>query len=576
MAEQKLPIGIQSFEQLRTEKCLYVDKTKDVYHLATEGVAYFLSRPRRFGKSMLCSTFKALFEGKKHLFEGTWITGSDWQWQEHPVIHLDLSKLAYKNPDELARQIELMVGEIAVQHGVKLNPKTSSGNALGQLIEALSKPGKPQPVVLIDEYDKPIINSLNNLEQLEQYRDMLYNCYGPLKALGEKMRFLFITGVSQFAKVSIFSALNHLENVSCDAATATICGYTQAELEYSFDEHITKATAKFKLTREQMLAEIKHWYNGYSFAKPEDAPERVYNPFSVLNFFKKLSFENYWFTSGTPTFVIDYFKTHAFCMADFEKVIAGASELGALEPSKLNLITLLYQSGYLTIKKYDAENAAYELGFPNHEVAKSCMDGLLTYVLKIKPTTMQSFGTELRKLFTEGRCTYEAFVDILARICSQIPCWISPEVERGYQLVFWMVLEMSGLEVFIEDATALGRIDATIIVGEQAFVMEMKIKGTAQEALEQIVTKRYGEKYRARGLSVSSIGVVFDTNKRTVKECVIVDAKGKKTGAAKKKSVKKVAKKVVAKKPAKKSTTKKVAKKSTTGAKKAMKHKLYK
>ena len=275
---QMLPIGIQSFEELRVKKCLYVDKTEDIYKLATNGTAYFLARPRRFGKSLLCSTMKALFEGRKELFKDTWIINSDWQWQEHPVIHLDFNTLKYETPAELKEQIELMIHAIAQQHDVMLDQKTSPGNTLSQLIKALAITGKPQPVVLIDEYDKPIINSLNNLEELGQYRDILYSCYTPLKSLGESLRFVFITGVSQFAKVSIFSALNHLKIITSDAKYATICGYTQEELEHTFGLFIKQAMVEFSYNKQQMLAEIKRWYNGYCFANPIKKPALVLVP----------------------------------------------------------------------------------------------------------------------------------------------------------------------------------------------------------------------------------------------------------------------------------------------------------
>ncbi len=538
-----LPIGIQTFEDLRINNFMYIDKTKDLYEIARTKTPCFLSRPRRFGKSILCTTFKALFEGKKHLFDGTWIATSDWQWQTHPVIHIDFNKIAYESPQNLKQQIQIQIFLIAKSYNIALDQNQAPGTLLQLLVEALNLPGKPQPVVLIDEYDKPMINNLAQPAVFEEYRNVLYNCYTPLKSLDHALRFLFITGVSQFSKVSIFSALNHLKNLSSSPKAATICGYTQAELEHNFAAHIAKAMNKFGYTHDEMLAEIQHWYNGYCFIDPREKKERVYNPFSVINFFDELSFKNYWFESGTPTFALNFFKQHEFSVADFECVQASESALGAIVPEKLSLTTVLYQAGYLTIKSYDAELSEYELGFPNYEVSKSCIDGLLTFVFDIKTNPLQRFGLELRNLFTKGTVTTEALTTVLTNICSQTSHQLSPEKERGYQTIFWIIMQMSGLDATIEDPTALGRIDITIKTTAQVYVLEIKIRGKADKAIQQIIDNRYAEKYSAQGLAVTSIGVAIDAKKRALTGCLVLQPGEKLPAQPKKKASAKPAKK---------------------------------
>ncbi len=514
-----LPIGIQTFEELRKNNFLYVDKTKDVYEFARIKTPCFLARPRRFGKSILCTTFKALFEGKKHLFEGTWIANSDWQWQEHPIIHIDINTLVFESPTELRCALQDMLHTMAKQHHVVL-PQKAPGAMLQMLVKELAIPGKAQPVVLIDEYDKPIVNNLSKPRLLKAYREMLYNFYTPLKSLDTAMRFLFITGVSQVGRLSVFSALNHLNILSNAPKAATLCGYTQTDLEYNFAEYLDCAAKKLTFTKEHLLAEIKHWYNGYCFTIPEDAPDKVYNPFSVLNFFENLQFKNYWFESGTSTFAIEFFKKHKFSLTDFTGVHASGSQLNSLNPEKLSLTTVLYQTGYLTIKSFT--DRQFILGFPNQEVAESCSAGLLDLFEENASTPLLTYAQQLRNLFVSNKVTESDLEIILKKICAHIPSVVAPTKERGYQLAFYLVLQLVGLNVTVEEPTAIGRIDAVIITENTIFVLELKIRGSATKALEQIEEKRYDEKYRDLGKQIIRIGAVFDIKKRTITACKIL------------------------------------------------------
>jgi hypothetical protein len=517
---QKLPIGIQSFEQLRTDNYLYVDKTEHVYNLATNGTAYFLSRPRRFGKSMLCSTFRALFEGKKHLFKGTWIASSDWEWKSYPIIYLSFTSIPRPTTEDFSENIKQRLKAIALQYGVTVVPEIKTpGGMLAWLIEQLAAIG---PVVMIvDEYDKPMISNLQNIDMLNPMRDVLKEFYEPVKDCGEMMRFLFITGVGQFSKVSIFSALNHLNTLSDSPKAATICGYTQNELEHRFAEHFKASEEILGYDHDHMLAEIKNWYNGYSFIAPSTRSERVYNPFSVLNFFDKSKFKNYWFESGTPSFAIDYFKQNIFTVADFEQVRATETQLSAIVPEKLDLTTVLYQTGYLTIKNY--EDRQYVLGFPNQEIAESCAEALAQFIAPQASNYFMDFSQQLTKLFTKSTLTEASLLAIMKKICAEIPSSIGPTNERGFQLVFWLILKMSGLNIEVERPTALGRLDTVILVGNRAYIFELKIRGTAKKAIDQIEERRYDEPYRNRGLAITKIGMLFDASDevRTITELKI-------------------------------------------------------
>jgi hypothetical protein len=515
----KLPIGVQDFEQLRSNNYLYVDKTQAIYGLVTQGYAYFLSRPRRFGKSLLCSTFKALFQGKKHLFQDTWIANSNWSWEKYPIINLDFSKFVYNSSAGLEFALQKNLLAVAQDLDIKIAVNLP-GEMLANLVDQLYANGQ-KVVILIDEYDRPLINHLQDLDQVDAYRKLLKQFYSPIKELGHKLQFLFITGVSQFTQVSIFSDLNHLKNLSNSWQAATICGYVESELSTYFLEYLNIASKKYGCNNDQLLAQIKYWYNGYVFTDPAMSPMRIYNPFSVINFLDELRFDNFWFKSGTPTFIIDYFKDRDFEITDFESVLATDNQLSALLPEKLNITTLLYQTGYLTIKSYDQDSRLFTLGFPNAEVSESCADQLFELVTKKTAGPLFGFAKSLRKAFLEHKLGL--LLPTFKKICAYLPYTIHPNNERGYQMIFYLIMQFIGLDVIVEDPTALGRIDAVIKINQRVYLIDLKIRGYASQALEQIVERCYDEKYRAQGLVVTHIGIVFDSspNVRTVTDIAI-------------------------------------------------------
>lgn len=510
---QKLPLGQQSFKLLRKDNCLYIDKTKHIYDLIDTGNAYFLARPRRFGKSLLCSTIKHLFRGDRELFKGLWIDQSDWQWDKYPVIHISMAQLQHTSVDQLTTSVTRAFLLIAHEYGVTIDPGVP-GQMFNDLILALAPIGKV--VIIIDEYDKPMINQLHDLTELEKFRLFFKQFYGSLKDLGEHLRFLFITGVSQFSLVSIFSDLNHLDQISLTEQAATICGYTQQELETACKPYFERAEQLLGIPYQELLATTKAWYNGYCFAKPSPRVERVYNPFSILKFCKHADFENYWFATGTPSFVLPLLNNYEFAITDFEKVTATSGRLTALNPAEPNLTTLLYQTGYLTIQSYDRDSEMFTLGFPNHEVARSCSEQLFIHTTKLSENVLHNVCTELKKAFVTNQL--DNLKAILANYFAQIPYTIAPLEERGYQGLFYIMVFALKLNIVVEEATSIGRIDAVITTAKNIFILEFKIRGTAEQALQQIKDRRYAEKYSYQNLPIVLIGILFDPETRTVTE----------------------------------------------------------
>lgn len=508
-----LPIGIQSFEDLRTSNMVYVDKTRDIYNVITTGRAYFFARPRRFGKSLLCSTLKELFLGNRELFKGLWIDQSDWEWKKHPVIHLDLSKIPHTTPEKLGAALNKKLTAIARDYQVVIAGE-EPGELLDELINALKSLGKV--VLIIDEYDKPIVDALHNLALTDAFRLFFKSFYQSLKANGEHLEFLFITGISQFAKMSIFSELNHLFNLSNTEMSATLCGYTQHELEDVFGKHLQHVATKLGCSYQDILTTTKLWYNGYYFTAPESNIQRVYNPFSIINFCKDGKYNNYWFASGTPSFVIEFFKRHQFVVPDFEQVSASLERLQSFQPEKPDLTTMLYQTGYLTIQGYRGDANTYTLGFPNYEVANACSGQLFNYLTKQPIDLLQNATADLRIALMQHNL--DNIKSSLAQIFAHIPYTIKPANENGYQMIFYLVLRMLGLNTVVEEPTSIGRIDAVVRTPQRIFIVEFKIRGSAKDALEQIKDRRYPEKYVGEGLPITLVGILFDpaTKVRTV------------------------------------------------------------
>ncbi len=503
---KNLSIGIQTFSKLITGNCIYVDKTKHIYNLLTGGGQYyFLSRPRRFGKSLLVSTLKEIFSGNKELFKGLWIHNKI-DWNTYPVIHIDFLGLNYSIKEELVDTLDYLVNQNARSHDVDLKEKTYDKRFI-ELIIKLSRQNRV--VVLVDEYDKPIIDFVEDQKTALENRNILKNFYSTLKGMDEFLEFVLITGVSKFSKVSLFSDLNNLNDITLDEKYAAMLGYTHQELLEYFDDRLDELAEKAR--KDEWVADIREWYNGYSW----DGKNFLYNPYSIMNFFQKRKFANYWFESGSPSFLVKLIKKYDLDMSQFESYKAGEEVFSSFDIDRMHVVSLLFQTGYLTIKEIlygSRRKRFYILSYPNLEVKEA----LLVYLLgDFSPKFADKISVLVDDLKTElENDGIDKFFEIIRYLFAQIPYDMFVSDREGYyQTVIYLVLMLIGIDIKTEVETNLGRIDAVIELGDRIYIMEFKL-GTAEEALEQIKEKKYYEKYLIPSKVVKLIGVGFDIKQR--------------------------------------------------------------
>ncbi|MDR2563954.1 MAG: AAA family ATPase, partial [Prevotellaceae bacterium] len=440
---RKLPIGIQNFEKLRTEKYVYIDKTQYVYKLAQTSVPYFIGRPRRFGKSLFLSTLRAYFEGKKHLFEGLAVAELEKEWTEFPVIYIDFNQAAYTSLQTLKNVLNDVLKEYEEQLKIKTEEPEYSLR-FKKIIKTAFEQTSRKVVVLVDEYDKPLLGTMDDLKVHEDIRVALRGFYGVLKSMDEYLRFVCLTGVTKFSKVSIFSDLNHLLDISMDEKYAGVCGITEKELLDNFQPELESFAERRKMTKEQVLAEMKKNYDGYLFA-PES--EGVYNPFSLLNAFHSRIFDSYWFETGTPDMLARRVESENLNPRDFDRdTIISTKELKDYRPGETSIIPLLYQSGYLTIKDYEADYGVYRLGFPNEEVKYGFMRNLLPVYAPAQISTLTSFfaGNFVRSLRNGDT---EGFMVQLKAFYASIPYNVvrkKQKNEQHYQFIFYLLFTLMG------------------------------------------------------------------------------------------------------------------------------------
>ena len=478
---RKLPIGIQTFEKLRKENYLYVDKTEFVWKMAFASNPYFLSRPRRFGKSLLLSTFEAYFEGKKELFEGLAIEKMETEWKKYPVLHLDLNAEKYDSPERLGDILSNQLTQWELKYGKGVDENTLSTRFSGIIRRACEQAGCGV-VVLVDEYDKPLLQALGNDALLEDYRKTLKAFYGVLKSADRYLRFVFLTGVTKFSQVSVFSDLNQLNDISMKPQYATVCGITRQELIDTFTPELQQLAEANRLMWEETLAKMEAMYDGYHFC---EFSEGVFNPFSVLNVFDGRKFSNYWFQTGTPTFLVEMLRKSEYDLRTLLNGIeAPASMFSEYRVEANNPIPLIYQSGYLTIKGYNERFQNYLLEFPNDEVRYGFMSFLVPFY------------------------TGAFFADF--------PYELNAKTERHYQVVFYLVFKLMGQFTQAEVKSAKGRADAIVKTPKYIYVFEFKLNGTAEEALQQIEDKGYLIPYQADGREVIKLGVEFSAEERNI------------------------------------------------------------
>ncbi len=512
---KKLPIGIQTIDKLILGNYLYIDKTKMIYELLETGSTYFLSRPRRFGKSLLISTLEQIFMGNKELFKGLWIYDQAFAWEKHIVIRFDLSGRKYENEQVLIDYLYLQLNEYADQYGISLETVRYE-DQFRELLRKLSKDRKV--VVLIDEYDKPILDVLEDIELAKANRETLKSFYSVIKASDEYLRFVLLTGVTKFSKVSVFSGMNNLNDISMNKRYAALLGYTQDELEYYFKERIEQLSEVIHKRVSDTLMDIKLWYNGYRFGIDVTS---VYNPFSTLLLFDNQAFSNYWFETGTPTFLVKLIKERAYDVTEIGTGELSQTGFESFEIENMQVAPLLYQTGYFTIRSYDAEYRLYSLGYPNYEVGHAFTEHLIGLFSSVSKDIADSYIARLIKALKVF--DNETFFETLRIFFADIPYDIQIKQEKYYQTIFYLVFTLIGMRIEAEVRTNKGRIDAVMIVGDVVHIFEFKLKGTAIEALEQIKTNNYYEKYMHKDRKIKMYGVAFDPAEKNIGEWIVKD-----------------------------------------------------
>ncbi|MDR0732885.1 MAG: ATP-binding protein [Dysgonamonadaceae bacterium] len=513
---RKLPLGIQSFEKLRTGDYLYVDKTAYVYQMASLSIPYFLSRPRRFGKSLLISTFEAYFEGRKDLFEGLAISKMETAWEKYPVLHLDLNAEKFDSVESLNSILLRYIERWEDVWGRDGQSQTPAGRFEEVIRGACEKSGKGV-VVLIDEYDKPMLSAMPGEKLSEEYRKILKAFYGVLKSSDRYLRFAFLTGVTKFAQVSVFSDLNQLVDISPKQDYASLCGITKNELLQFFMPELKRTAEKQDMTFEEVVCRMSRRYDGYHFA-PQS--EGMFNPFSVLNALHFRDFDDYWFRTGTPTFLVNLLKDSDYDLRLLlENVELKQSAFMEYRADANNPIPLIYQSGYLTIKDYDKNIGLYTLGFPNDEVRYGFVDFLIPYYTSVSDSET---GFHIAKFSRELEAGQTGdFMERLKVFFAKIPYELSNDNERHYQAIFYVVFTLIGQYVNAEVRSARGRADAVVKTKKYIYVFEFKLTGSAEDALKQIDDKGYLIPYQSDGREIIKVGVEFGKEQRNIHRFII-------------------------------------------------------
>ena len=525
MQERKYPVGIQTFSEIRKGGYVYVDKTDLVWKLTHDAKYIFLSRPRRFGKSLLTTTLDSYFQGRKDLFEGLKIMALEREWESYPVIHVDLSA-AKNQPDsiELQKTILFIMKPLIEEFGKDDDEQTPGKLLSGMIRRAYEKSGK-QVAVIIDEYDAPLLEVLHEEERLPEFRRVMQEFYQPLKASEAKIKFCFITGITKFSQLSISSTINNLTNISMDSKYAAICGITEDEFATDMAPDIAMLAEAYECTPEEMHAKLKLQYDGYRFA---DVSPEIYNPFSLLKCFSQKKIANYWFESGTPTFLIRQMQHFRTDIMGMDRIEASATSFDRPTEAMTTALPLLYQSGYITIKDYDRETESYILSIPNKEVRVGLIDGLIPAYTGLDGSLVQDgFALKFYRALRKDDMT--AAMDEMKAFLASIPYEEGfkkkladvAASEGFYEYTFWLIFNMMNVYARTQVKCHGGRIDFVVLLPETTYVFELKVNGTAQEAIDQINSKGYALPYQTEGRRVVKIGVQFNRETMTIEDYII-------------------------------------------------------
>ena len=519
MAIKLYPLGIQTFERIRKEDRLYIDKTEYIYRMThSDSVYCFLSRPRRFGKSLLVTTLKSYFEGKKDLFKGLAIEKLEKEWTEYPVLHFDMSGGKHMEKEQLERYLCFIIEENEHKYGIVNSGWYDPNVRLNALINSIyAKTGK-QIVVLIDEYDAPMLDVAHEDKQLHILRNIMRNFYSPLKKCESLLRFVFLTGITKFSQVSIFSELNNIKNISMDEEYTGICGITEEELLTQMSEDIDMLAKTQDLTREATVAKLKEYYDGYHFSKV--SPD-IFNPYSLLNCFADKNFGAYWFSSGTPTYLINMLNKFDVLPATIAPTEALSSAFDAPTEKMTSITPLLYQSGYVTIKDYDKDTQLYTLDIPNKEIRVGLFNSLLPNY--VNGTQAQQGGVTITKMASLiRRRDIDGALQLLQDYFETLPYCNVTNYEGHYQQMLYIIFTLlTGFVVDVEVHTPKGRVDMVLLTNTDLYLLELKLNKSAQAAMRQINLKNYHRRFALSGKPITKVGINFDSTKGNIEDWII-------------------------------------------------------
>ena len=513
------PIGIQTFSKIREGNYLYIDKTEYVYRMTHSASSYmFLSRPRRFGKSLLTSTLHSYFSGRKELFHGLAMEKLEKEWTEYPVLHFDMSTAKHADSEQLLQELNLKLYGYEQIYGRLEEEVNPNQRLMGLIKRAYEQTGK-KVVVLIDEYDAPLLDVVHERENLDVLRNIMRNFYSPLKACDPYLRYVFLTGITKFSQLSIFSELNNIKNISMDEPYAAICGISEDEIRLQMKDDLGGLAKKLEITPEEALMKLKENYDGYHFTSP--SPD-IYNPFSLLNAFADGKFGSYWFGSGTPTYLVKMLDKFGVKPSEIGRRQLKSSVFDAPTETMIDAVPLLYQSGYITIKDYNKMLDLYTLDIPNKEVRLGLMESLLPYYVNNKTPEATTMVAYLFYDIQNG--DMDAALHRLQEFLSTIPYCDNTRFEGHYQQVFYIIFSLLGYYVDVEVRTPRGRVDIVLRTKTTLYVMELKLDKSAGEAMEQIDLKNYPERFALCGLPVVKVAVSFDSERCTIGDWEIINA----------------------------------------------------
>ena len=513
------PIGIQTFSKIREGNYLYIDKTEYVYRMTHSASSYmFLSRPRRFGKSLLTSTLHSYFSGRKDLFHGLAMEKLEKEWTEYPVLHFDMSTAKHADSEQLLQELNLKLYGYEQIYG-RLDEEVNPNQRLMGLIKRAYEQTGKKVVVLIDEYDAPLLDVVHERENLDVLRNIMRNFYSPLKACDPYLRYVFLTGITKFSQLSIFSELNNIENISMDEPYAAICGISEDEIRSQMEEDVDRLAKNLEVTLEEALMKLKENYDGYHFTYP--SPD-IYNPFSLLTAMEKGKIGSYWFGSGTPTYLIKMLDKFGVKPSEIGRKQLKSSAFDAPTETMTDAVPLLYQSGYITIKDYNKMLDLYTLDIPNKEVRLGLMESLLPHYVDNKTPEATTMVAYLFYDIQNG--DMDAALHRLQEFLSTIPYCDNTKFEGHYQQVFYIIFSLLGYYVDVEVRTPRGRVDIVLRTKTTLYLMELKLDKSAGEAMEQIDLKNYPERFALCGLPVVKVAVSFDSERCTIGGWEIINA----------------------------------------------------